>query len=58
MGRGVSRVTWAARDEEFGTWERENVGTWGRADVPTYQRTEPFTMGGVMYLKTAVLTFR
>ena len=38
IGRGVGLVTWVARDEELGTWERGNVGTWER-NILIYQRT-------------------
>jgi hypothetical protein len=37
------------------TWERRNMEY---TDVLTYQCTQPLLWGGVMYLKTAVFTFR
>ena len=48
MGRGVA--------ESHDT--TQYVSLWGRGNVTTYRRTEPLLWGGVMYLKTAVLTFR
>ena len=39
------------------TQEYRNMGA-QYTDIPMYQYTKPFTMGGVIYLKTTVLTFR
>ena len=52
MGRGVAESRSGTQN-----MERGNTGA-RRTDVLMYQHTEPFTMGGVMYLKTTVLTFR
>ena len=47
-----------AHNEKFGMWKRKYIETWEYTNVLTYQHTQPLLWGGVIYLKTAVFTFR